>query len=197
MPTLVLTILIFVGVGASILAANLILGRLLRPDKPTPAKGITYECGEVPVGSAWGQFDIRFYVVALLFVVFDVELVFFFPWALVFGQATRLSHADAPVDSRMEAARNLDPALAAPALPDPDAMRALAWIAFADILVFFGVLLVGFAYLWSRGDLDWVRSVAAQRGVRLPTSAEWPRSPALDEQAPLRESVNGTARQPV
>lgn len=197
MPTLVLTILIFVGVGASILAANLILGRLLRPDKPSPAKGITYECGEVPVGSAWGQFDIRFYVVALLFVVFDVELVFFFPWALVFGQATRLAHADASVESRMEAARSLDPSLASAALPDPDAMQALAWIAFADILVFFGVLLVGFAYLWRRGDLDWVRSVAAQKGVRLPAPATWLRGPAMDEQNTSRESVNGTARQPV
>jgi NADH-quinone oxidoreductase subunit A len=158
MPDLVLVVLIFLAAGLTLLAANLVVGRLVRPDRPSPEKGEVYECGEVPVGSAWVQFDLRFYVVALLFVIFDVELAFFFPWAVVFGSATRAARGDAG------AAGNLQP-LGGPGTglpPDPAAADGLAWVAFADILVFFGVLLVGFAYLWRRGDLQWVRSTAAQ-----------------------------------
>lgn len=159
MPALVLYILIFLVVGASLLAANLVLGRLLRPNRPNPTKGSIYECGEVPVGTAWGQFDLRFYVVALLFVIFDVELAFFFPWAVVFGSANRAADLSVPVEQRIDATQRLLPA---GTLPDADSMHSLAWLAFADILVFFAVLLVGFAYLWRRGDLDWVRSTAGQ-----------------------------------
>lgn len=176
MPGFVLSILIFLAVGATLLAANLVLGRFVRPDKPSVEKGETYECGEVPIGSAWGQFDIRFYVVALLFVIFDVELAFFFPWAVVFGSANRAASADLPADQRIQAVQTLDPTLPATGTPDPEAMHSLAWIAFADIMVFFGVLLVGFAYLWRRGDLDWVRSIAGQ-----------------SDGTKTVESVNGTA----
>ena len=143
----------------ALLLAPLAAGRFVRPDRPSPEKGEVYECGEPPVGTAWVQFDLRFYVVALLFVIFDVELAFFFPWAVVFGSAARAARGDA------EAAGNLQP-LGGPATGaiDPAAADGLAWVAFADILVFFGVLLVGFAYLWRRGDLEWVRSTAAQNG---------------------------------
>ncbi|MBP3958054.1 NADH-quinone oxidoreductase subunit A [Gemmata sp. G18] len=89
MTTLVLFILIFLAAGLTLLAANLVLGRLIRPDLPSAEKAEVYECGEQPVGDAWIQFDLRFYVVALLFVIFDVELAFFFPWAVVFGSAVR------------------------------------------------------------------------------------------------------------
>ncbi|WP_320687713.1 NADH-quinone oxidoreductase subunit A [Gemmata algarum] len=165
MTALVLFVLIFLAVGATLLAANLVIGWFVRPDRPNPEKAEVYECGEQPVGSAWVQFDLRFYVVALLFVIFDVELAFFFPWAVVFGSANRAADESKPVAVRAEAAANLQPLGANPGkqvAPDPAAARALAWIAFADIMVFFGVLLVGFAYLWRRGDLEWVRSVAAQ-----------------------------------
>ncbi len=165
MTTLVLFILIFLAAGGTLLAANLILGRLVRPDLPSAGKAEVYECGEQPIGDAWVQFDLRFYVVALLFVIFDVELAFFFPWAVVFGSAVRTADDTQPVAQRVEAAANLQPQGAAPtdaAPPAPAAAKSLAWIAFADIMVFFGVLLVGFAYLWRRGDLEWVRSVASQ-----------------------------------
>ena len=128
-----------------------------------------YECGEQPIGTAWVQFDLRFYVVALLFVIFDVELAFFFPWAVVFGSATRAADESQPAAARAEAAKELQPpgdqklsVTRARIPPEPEAAKSLAWLAFADILVFFGVLLVGFAYLWRRGDLKWVRSTAAQ-----------------------------------
>jgi NADH-quinone oxidoreductase subunit A len=162
MTTLVLFLLIFMAVGATLLAANLVLGWLVRPKKPNAEKGEVYECGEVPVGSAWIQFDLRFYVVALLFVIFDVELAFFFPWAIVFGSANRAADATLDPQTRIAAIQSLNPPGTPAALPDPEAMNRLAWIAFADILVFFGVLLVGFAYLWRRGDLDWVRSIEGQ-----------------------------------
>ena len=81
----------------------------MRPDKPSPEKGEVYECGEQPIGTAWVQFDLRFYVVALLFVIFDVELAFFFPWAVVFGSATRAADESQPAAVRIEAARNLQP----------------------------------------------------------------------------------------
>jgi NADH-quinone oxidoreductase subunit A len=99
--------------------------------------------------------------VALLFVIFDVELAFFFPWAVVFGTANRAADPTLAADQRVTAVAQLDPSVVA--APDPAAMQGLAWLAFADILVFFGVLLVGFAYLWRRGDLEWVRSTAGQQ----------------------------------
>lgn len=169
MTTLVLLILIFVAIGGTLLAANLLLGWLVRPNKPSPEKGEIYECGEVAVGSAWIQFDLRFYVVALLFVIFDVELAFFFPWAIVFGSANRAADESQPVAARVAAAEALQPTATTDKMPDPEAMKSLAWFAFADILVFFGVLLVGFAYLWRRGDLDWVRSIEGQEKVTVPS----------------------------
>jgi NADH-quinone oxidoreductase subunit A len=167
MSELVLLILIFLAAGLTVLAGHLVLGRLVRPDKPSPEKSEVYECGEQPIGTAWIQFDVRFYVVALLFVIFDVELAFFFPWAVVFGSATRAGDESQPVEQRVEAARSLQPIPLSAAADnaskiDTQGFRKLAWAAFVDILVFFGVLLVGFAYLWRRGDLKWVRSVASQ-----------------------------------
>jgi len=189
MSDLVLLLLIFMAAGLTLLVANLLIGRLVRPEKPSPEKGEVYECGEQPIGTAWVQFDLRFYVVALLFVIFDVELAFFFPWAVVFGSAVRAGDESKPADARREAAENLRPTGPLPGAkipdlgpvspeqlqkaitsshaftmppPEPAASRSLAWVAFADIFVFFAVLLVGFAYLWRRGDLEWVRSTAAQ-----------------------------------
>jgi NADH-quinone oxidoreductase subunit A len=174
MTTLVLFIVIFIAAGLTLLAANLVLGLLVRPDKPSEGKAEVYECGEKPIGDAWIQFDLRFYVVALLFVIFDVELAFFFPWGVVFGSAVRTADETRPVEQRIEAATNLQPQPAAPGspatatAPEPRAAKSLAWIAFADIMVFFGVLLVGFAYLWRRGDLEWVRSTASQHAAQPP-----------------------------
>jgi NADH-quinone oxidoreductase subunit A len=154
---------LFLSIGAIFVFANLLIGRLVRPHNPHAEKTEVYECGEPTVGSSYLQFDLRFYVVALLFVIFDVELAFFFPWAVVFGSATRAGNEALPAEQRMAAAQEIQPiAGTTGALPAAEPMNQLAWFAFLDILVFFGVLLVGFAYLWRRGDLDWVRSTAAQ-----------------------------------
>lgn len=160
MTDLVLLLLIFVVAGAVLLVTPLMIGKLVRPHTPNPEKGTVYECGEPTIGSAWVQFDLRFYVVALLFVIFDVELAFFFPWAVVFGSANRAADTALPADQRTQAAEVLlQPAGTA---IDAAAMESLAWLAFGDIMIFFAVLLVGFVYLWRRGDLAWVRSTAAQ-----------------------------------
>jgi NADH-quinone oxidoreductase subunit A len=174
------------------------IGRLVRPMRMDAEKATVYECGEPTIGSSWIQFDLRFYVVALLFVVFDVEMAFFFPWAVVFGKANALAKADLPAEQRIAMTQELQPkeywstphaspgetpkqwqefedsvrgtqsgpapkGASATAERTRQSAKKFAETAFLDILVFFGVLLVGFAYLWRRGDLDWVRSIAAQK----------------------------------
>lgn len=160
MTALVVTMLVFVGIGATMLAANLLIGWLVRPDRPSPEKQQPYECGESPIGSARVQFDIRFYVVALLFIIFDVELAFFFPWAVVFGTANRLANDALPSEQRMELVQQLTPGVET--TPPPVLAAQFAEFAFVEMLVFFSILLLGFAYLWKRGDLTWVRSTQGQ-----------------------------------
>ena len=103
-----------------------------------------------------------------------VEIAFFFPWAVVFGTANQLGdetvpaarrhellhRLDADATTRLDAVRDRDPYVSP--MPTPAAARDFAEFAFAELLTFFGILLVGFAYLWRRGDLEWVRSVAGQ-----------------------------------
>jgi NADH-quinone oxidoreductase subunit A len=213
MPELVGYLLLFLVVGAGFILIHLLVGKLIRPAKPHDEKLTIYECGEPTIGSAWVQFDVRFYVVALLFVIFDVEVAFFFPWAVVFGSLTELAQPNLPQEKRLATAYTLetqaaaekrsleakkqellnkkqelakspdgarqaqakqiaaevtriDNALAgldASALESRAAAHHLAWIALLDLAVFFGVLLVGFAYLWRRGDVQWVRSTAAEQ----------------------------------
>ena len=199
MTDLVFYLVVFFAVGVFFLFIHLLIGKCVRPYRPDAEKMTIYECGEPTVGSAWIQFDLRYYVVALLFVVFDVEIAFFFPWAIVFGKANELSKPALTADRRETITKELVPAnlnlayLEAEATPPPKkaakkagppakgpesapprpaladvapiqpaTAASWAWIAFFDILVFFGVLMVGFAYLWRRGDIDWVRSTAAE-----------------------------------
>ncbi len=114
----------FMIVGFLMAFSLLMAGKLLRPKVAHPEKDAPYECGEPAIGSSWVQFDLRFYVVALVFIVFDVEIVMFWPWAVIFREA---------------------------GLP-----------ALYDMLFFFGVIVVGFLYLWRFGYLDWVRASTGQ-----------------------------------
>jgi NADH-quinone oxidoreductase subunit A len=156
MTSLVITILVFLTVGAVFLAANLLAGKLVRPHKPGAEKAAAYECGEVPVGDARVQFDARFYVAALLFIVFDVEMAFLFPWAVVFGSTAQL--ADPAATDRIALVQQMDPT--ATVAPPAATAGAFAELAFLELLTFFGILLVGFAYIWHRGDLAWVTGTA-------------------------------------
>jgi NADH-quinone oxidoreductase subunit A len=191
MLPLVAYVLLFIVVASGFILVHLLVGKLIRPNRPSAEKQTIYECGEPTIGSAWIQFDLRFYVVALLFVVFDVEVAFFFPWAEVFGKANNLVAMPKPeTEAEWEGFAQRKSELIPPHLqkkPEVDRdtqweetrtdARQLALLAFGEIVVFFGVLLVGFAYLWRRGDLEWVRSTAAERSV--PVSESRPASRPL------------------
>jgi NADH-quinone oxidoreductase subunit A len=204
MTPLVAYLILFVAVGAGFIWVHLVAGKFFRPNRPDPEKKSIYECGEPTIGSAWVQFDLRFYVVALLFVIFDVEVAFFFPWAEVFGKANAVAARQEVPPAESSAYRAQVNELVPPYRRRPvsgevtqaevDANRAaaqgLAWLAFFEILVFFGVLLVGFAYLWKRGDLAWVRSLAergtpAQAPLPLPNGPARPPEPAAAGSVPV------------
>src|SRR5262249_8775051 len=95
-------LLLFVVVGVGFILVHLLAGKLFRPSNPGAEKGTIYECGEPTIGSAWVQFDLRFYVVALLFVIFDVEVAFFFPWAEVFGKANAVAAVTEPPQTKQQ-----------------------------------------------------------------------------------------------
>lgn len=135
-------VLVFGVFGALFVVINVsIVGRLARPFVKDPQKEMTYECGEPAVGSGWVRFDMRFYTVALLFLIFDVEVAFLYPWALVFRE-----------------------------------LKAAGLFVFVEMAIFLGILLVGFIYVWARGDLDWIKSTAAQ-GSELPGTGSREKKP--------------------
>ncbi len=111
------TALVFLIFGGLFVLLNLGIARILQARNPHPVKISTYECGELPEGESWIQFNILFYVVALVFLIFEVEIIFLFPWALVF--------------------------------------KDLGLFAFVEMMIFVFILLVGLAYVWAKGDLDW------------------------------------------
>lgn len=131
-------VFIFFVIGAIFVAGGLIAAWLVRPHRSYPNKLTSYECGEEPVGDSWVRFNVRFYVVALIFLIFDVEVVFLFPWAVVY--------------------------------------QKLGLYAFVEMMIFLAILLVGYVYVWGKGDLDWDRprpTIPTTRGVRLsPGKAE-------------------------
>jgi NADH-quinone oxidoreductase subunit A len=77
---------VFALVGVVFVIATLAVSRILQPRAPKPEKLAPYECGEVPIGEPWVHFRIRYYVFALLFVIFDIETAFLYPWAVVYGK---------------------------------------------------------------------------------------------------------------
>lgn len=81
-----LSISIFLGFGLGFVLVNLLVGKILRPVMPNEEKKAIYECGEPTIGSSWVQFDLRFYIVALFYLVFDVEVALIYPWAVVYRQ---------------------------------------------------------------------------------------------------------------
>ena len=167
---------LFVGFGVAFVFVNLLVGFFVRPSNPHSEKGEIYECGEPAIGSSYIQFDLRFYIVALLFIIFDVEVAYFFPWATVFGKSEHLAemassnqavHAGQLTDN----AKNLFTELGVRDLSNvvanneaiATASKDLALITLVDIGIFFAVLMLGFAYVWRRGDLDWVKAAIDER----------------------------------
>ena len=162
--------LVFTVVTIGFLLAPLLIGRLVRPRIHTAEKDAAYECGEPSIGSSYIQFDLRFYVVALLFIIFDVEVVFFFPWASIYGNAIQLADPQLSKDqpgawiALSEQLLSLAPGSLKTGI-DPKTALTLAWAGVVDVLIFFAVLLVGFAYVWKRGDLEWVRTLSQQSKI--------------------------------
>jgi NADH-quinone oxidoreductase subunit A len=126
-------ILIFLITGILMVGFAFFVTRLLSPNNPNPEKLTSYECGEETVGSAWLPFNSRFYVIALIFLLFDVEMVFILPWATVFG-----NHDISNVDKRW------------------------GWLSLTEMFVFLGILILGLIYVWVKGDLDWIKPSPAK-----------------------------------
>lgn len=116
-----LPILIFLGVAAVMGAAFMIAPVLIAPSDPDPEKVSAYECGFNAFDDARMKFDVRFYLVAILFIIFDLEVAFLFPWAISFLELG----------------------------------RGQSIFAFWSMMVFLGVLTIGFAYEWRKGALEW------------------------------------------
>lgn len=136
-------VLLFLAGGTVFVLGGIFASKILSPNRPNPEKLSTYECGEDPVGNARIQLNNRFYVAALVFLIFDVEVIFLFPWATVYADAQIISETP-------------------------------AWGLFAlfEVLVFAGILLLGLAYVWKKGDLDWVKPEPSPGKVDSPVPAE-------------------------
>ena len=176
MTDLLVHFFLFTLAGIGMLLVPLVIGRLVRPSLPTEEKDSIYECGEPTIGTSYIQFDLRFYVVALLFIIFDVEVAFFFPWALVYGNAMQLADSQLVDAASREAlaGKLLNAQAATEVTIGPETAHWLGVTGLVDILVFFGVLLVGFAYVWKRGDLDWVRAVGERETTAVDPAASEP-----------------------
>ncbi len=112
-----LPVLMFIIVGTAVGVAPMVLGKLLGPSRPNAAKLSPYECGFEAFEDARMQFDVRYYLVAILFILFDLEIAFLFPWAVSLG--------------------------------------TIGFVGFISMMIFLGILVVGFIYEWSKGALDW------------------------------------------
>ncbi|MBV5264464.1 NADH-quinone oxidoreductase subunit A [Pinisolibacter aquiterrae] len=112
-----LPIVVFIALGAVIGLALLVAPFLVAYKKPDPEKLSAYECGFNAFDDARMKFDVRFYLVSILFIIFDLEVAFLFPWAVAFGK--------------------------------------LGWLGFGSMMMFLGVLTIGFVYEWKKGALEW------------------------------------------
>ena len=118
MPQNYVPIFIIILVAMAVPVVTLAVAWLIRPAKPEPTKLMPYECGITPVDSARGRYTVRFYIIAILFVVFDVETIFLFPWAVQY--------------------------------------KALHVFGLVEMLVFLGILIVGYVWIWKKGALEWI-----------------------------------------
>lgn len=118
-------------VGAFVLVLIMLaVAAILRPRRPDFSKLTTYECGEQTIGSSWIRFNTRYYVIALMFLVFDVDVIFIFPWAAAFRMLT----------------------FGDPSLYFQPIGKAALW----EMIAFLGILLVAWLYAYKRGALEWV-----------------------------------------
>jgi len=125
------TVLVFAIVAVGFALGGITASRLVGPKIPNPEKSTIYECGERPVGVAWFNFNPRFYLVALVFVIFEVDIALTFPVVAVYREWA--------------------------AAADP----TFAWVAFVELFLFTAILVVGLVWVWGHGDLEWVKNLGA------------------------------------
>lgn len=145
-------VLAFALVAIVFAFGGITLSRVLGPRFPSAEKASTYECGERPVGVAWFNFNPRFYLVALVFVIFEVDIALTFPVVAVYRKWVT---SNSPL---------------------------LAWTALAELLVFTAILVAGLAWVWARGDLDWVKKL--DEPVPMTPAAERPPLTAVVDDRP-------------
>lgn len=133
-------ILIFLIGGLLFLSASFLVARLVRPNRPNEQKLETYESGEQALGTAWAQFNMRFYIVALMFILFEVEIVFLFPWSTVFANKELIRETNG----------------------------AWGWFSLVEMILFIFILALGLAYAWIHGLLDWVNPVSKTTDISSP-----------------------------
>jgi len=122
-------VLLFIIGSAIFILGGLFTSRLIRPSRPNEEKLSTYESGEEPIGNAWTQFNIRFYIVALIFLLFEVEIVLLFPWATIFAKKELIEQTNG----------------------------RWGWFAVTEAVIFILILGLGLAYAWVNGFLDWIK----------------------------------------
>jgi len=130
-------VLVFAVVAVAFALGGITASRLVGPKIPNAEKSTIYECGERPIGVAWFNFNPRFYLVALVFVIFEVDIALTFPVVAVFRKWT-------------------------------EASPMLAWVAFFELLLFVAILVVGLAWVWAKGDLEWVKTLTPTTGEDAP-----------------------------
>ena len=133
-------VLLFIISGIVFILVTLLVSKLVRPDRPNPEKLSTYESGEEAISSAWTQFNVRFYIVALIFLLFEVEILFLFPWATVFAKKELIEQTGG----------------------------TWGWFAVIEVVIFIGVLALGLAYAWVNGHLDWIKPEPAPTQMSSP-----------------------------
>jgi NADH-quinone oxidoreductase subunit A len=133
----------FLIAGIFFLALILFIAKLIRPNRPSDEKLTTYESGEQPVGDANVRFNPRFYLYALLFVLFEIELILLFPWAVVFG------------DQEFN-----------------QVSSAWKSYALTEMLIFIGILGLGLAFAWVKGYLNWEKPALQKDAYKSPVPAE-------------------------
>jgi len=145
---------IFLVFGLGFVLVNLLVGKLVRPSLPNAEKKAIYECGEPTIGTNWVQFDLRFYIVALFYLVFDVEIALIYPWAVVYRQF-------------------------------PTEALVLG-------IPFLGIIVIGYAYEWFSGSLDWVRS-SVNTSLNPSANTDWAALARRDPEALEEEATQSYA----
>jgi len=112
-----LPVLVYMVIAIGLVSVIVLLSELLGKKTHSYTKDLPYECGMDPIGDARHRYSVRFYVIAMFFIVFDIEAIFLYPWAVIF--------------------------------------KSLGWFGFWEMMVFISILVVGLAYVWGKGALEW------------------------------------------